>query len=120
MVSSIESFNIAFVVDDIAHTFELDSITKGIVGGSGFLGESITRCTCGFCKFTLLPSRKSRHMVQCNTKTTNAMTALVGSALDMKSYFLVYSTSPSSVCVGMFLVFRIRNFVAIPGGLKCR
>ena len=48
MVSATESFNIAFVVDDIAHTFELDSITKGIVGGSGFLGESITRCTCGF------------------------------------------------------------------------
>eukprot|EP00904_Undaria_pinnatifida_P013112 jgi/Undpi1/8931/HiC_scaffold_26.g11392.m1 len=38
MVSATESFNIAFVIDDIAHTFELDSITKGIVGGSGFLG----------------------------------------------------------------------------------
>ena len=48
MVNGIESVNVAFVIDDIAHTFELDSITKGIVGGSSFIGESITSCTCGF------------------------------------------------------------------------
>ena len=50
MFNGIETLGIAFVIDDIADTFELDSLTRGIVGGSGFLGESITRCLCCFAR----------------------------------------------------------------------
>ena len=39
MFNGIETLNIAFVMDDIADTFELDSFARGLVGGAGFLGE---------------------------------------------------------------------------------
>lgn len=35
--------NIAFVNDDIADTFGLDSFTKGLVGSAAFVGKSISR-----------------------------------------------------------------------------
>lgn len=42
MFNGIEILNIAFVIDDVAETFELDSFNKGLVGGAGFFGETIT------------------------------------------------------------------------------
>ena len=46
MFTGMESLNIAFVIDDVAHTFELDSFTKGLVGGTSFFGETIPLLRC--------------------------------------------------------------------------
>ena len=51
MFNGIETLNIAFVMDDIADTFELDSFTRGLVGGAGFLGERKPRRIEKLCTF---------------------------------------------------------------------
>lgn len=39
MVDAIELLVIAFVLDDVAVTFQLGSFTKGLVGSASFCGE---------------------------------------------------------------------------------
>lgn len=43
MVDAIEVLVIAFVLDDVAVTFDLGSFTKGLVGSSSFFGEKENR-----------------------------------------------------------------------------
>lgn len=40
--SEMGAVNVAFVIDDIADTFEMDALTKGLVGGTTFLGKFST------------------------------------------------------------------------------
>lgn len=40
VVDAIEVLMIAFVLEDIAETFGLDSVSKGLIGSASFFGES--------------------------------------------------------------------------------
>lgn len=40
VVDAIEVLMIAFVLEDVAETFGLDSVSKGLIGSASFFGES--------------------------------------------------------------------------------